>query len=131
VRRGCREACEAVLRIERLEDLVERLLPSPRVELDASLIARADEGVARAARGPRHVAKLAEALELADVDPHELLDLHPADARDEAQVIVRAAAIVARSPPCAHLAVGRGLGIDRRGFRLLERDRLLEAALHE
>ena len=55
VRRRQRQQRQAVLRAERLEYLVLRLLQAPRLELDGGLIAHAHQCLARAARGPRHV----------------------------------------------------------------------------
>ena len=73
--------------------------------------------------------EIAEPLERVDVEPRaQLLDLQPADAGDEGQMIVGAAARVALAPPVADVAMLRGLGV-RDGVARGERG--FEPLLHE
>ena len=85
------------------------------------MVARALERFARAALRLRHVLQIAEPLERVDVEARaQLLDLQPADAGDEAEMIVGAPARVALAPPGADVAVLRGLGV-RDGVARVER----------
>src|SRR5688500_762749 len=90
-------------------------LEAPRLELDRRLVARALERFARAALRLWYDVAIAEPLERIHVEARaKLLDLQPADAGDEGEMIVAAPARVALDPPVAHVAMLRGLWIRHR-----------------